>query len=61
MQRLSVDELLAQYTPDELSAIMAEELDAVGIPYTRSPDDQFVFVHIEPPNLKNREKLKKAY
>lgn len=41
-----VEELLSQFTPEELASILREELDAVGIPYTCNPNDEFKFVPI---------------
>lgn len=42
----SVEELLSQFTPEELASILREELDAAGIPYTSNADDKFEFVPI---------------
>lgn len=46
MAHPSADELLAAYSPEELTKILSEELDAVGIPYTRNASDAFVFCPI---------------
>lgn len=42
----NVEELLSQYTCEELASILREELDAVGIPYTCNSEDTFDFVPI---------------
>lgn len=47
MPKPSADDLLSSFTPEQLSDILAEELEAAGIPYTRDPDDKFVFEPIE--------------
>lgn len=47
MPKPSVDDLLSSFTSEQLSDILAEELEAAGIPYTRDPADKFEFAPIE--------------
>ncbi len=47
----SVEELLSQFTPEELASILREELEAVGIPYTCNANDTFEFAPISEAEL----------